>query len=28
VFLRVGGAWRLLHHHGSPVLNQVEDDEE
>ncbi|SEG27844.1 Ketosteroid isomerase homolog [Thermomonospora echinospora] len=28
LFLRVEGRWRLLHHHGSPVLNQAEDDEE
>ncbi|MBA9001506.1 MULTISPECIES: nuclear transport factor 2 family protein [Thermomonospora] len=28
LFLRVEGEWRLLHHHGSPVLNQMEDDEE
>lgn len=27
VFLRVGGEWRLLLHHGSPVLNQMEDEE-
>lgn len=28
LFLRVDGQWRLLHHHGSPVLNQAEDEEE
>jgi ketosteroid isomerase-like protein len=28
VFLRVAGEWRLLVHHGSPVLNQVEDDDQ
>ncbi|REE97937.1 nuclear transport factor 2 family protein [Thermomonospora umbrina] len=28
VFLRVEGEWRLLHHHGSPVLNQMEEDED
>jgi hypothetical protein len=27
IFVRVEGKWRLLLHHGSPVLNQVEDDE-
>lgn len=26
-FVRVGGEWRLLLHHGSPVLNQMEDEE-
>ena len=28
LFLRVEGRWRLLHHHGSPVLDQAEGDEE
>ncbi|ACZ00030.1 MULTISPECIES: nuclear transport factor 2 family protein [Thermomonospora] len=28
LFLRVDGQWRLLHHHGSPVLSQGEDEEQ
>ncbi|MGH3390003.1 MAG: nuclear transport factor 2 family protein [Actinomadura sp.] len=28
VFVRTDGEWRLLLHHGSPVLNQVEAEEE
>lgn len=26
VFLRADGAWRLLLHHGSPVLSELEED--
>lgn len=25
VFVRVGGGWRLVHHHGSPVLQRTPD---
>ncbi len=28
LFIRRDGAWRLWLHHGSPVLNQIEDDDE
>ncbi len=28
VFVRAGGEWRLLLHHGSPVLNVVDAEEE
>lgn len=28
VFVRAGGEWRLLLHHGSPVLNAVDAEEE
>ncbi|GAA2265057.1 nuclear transport factor 2 family protein [Actinomadura sp. NPDC048955] len=28
VFVRTGGEWRLLLHHGSPVLNVVDAEEE
>lgn len=28
VFVRVDDGWRMLAHHSSPVLNQLEDDEQ
>jgi ketosteroid isomerase-like protein len=28
IFVRFDGEWRLWHHHGSPVLNRLDEDEE